>query len=191
VGVERELLGNFETEPSLSVFAPERPDREMDYFALRCPCGVEVFRLTGWPRIISGRGGFFWRSMTRVWREARLPILDAELIASPFWLPISTCCHGCGREEKLFDGERVVGRMAPGERAEPKESVRCRICRRTPVELVVGVTRDVALGERAGSSSAVEVVLHCHSCHRQARIAWSNSRRSKQEIQLDLLYGRR
>jgi len=191
VAVDRELYGKYDTDMSLPVFVPERPDREMDYRALRCPCGVEVFRLTGWPRIIGGRGGFFWRSVTRVWFEARLPMQDGELVASPFWLPISTTCHGCGREETLFDGERVAGRMAPEGRAEPKESVRCRVCRRGLVEIVVGVARGAALGERVGPDSDVEVVSRCHSCHRQSRIAWSGGQRSEQEIQLDILYGRR
>ena len=176
---------------SLPVFAPERPDREMAYCALRCPCGGEVFRLTGWPRLASGRGGFFWRSVTRVWREARLTTRDGELVDSPFWLPISTCCHGCGREETLFDGERMPECVTAAERAEPREAVRCRVCRRGQMELVVGVDRAAAEGERVAHPSAVEVVSRCHSCHRQARIAWSDARRSKQEIQLDLLYGRR
>jgi hypothetical protein len=189
--VDRDLFRNFETDPSLPVFAPKRPDREMAYYALRCPCGIEVFRLTGWPRIVSGRGSFFWRSVARVWREARLPMQDGEAVASPFWLPISTCCHGCGREETLFDGERMAGRMALSERAEPRESIRCRVCRRGLVELVVGIARAAALDERVGSPSAVEIVSRCHGCHRQARIAWSDLRRSEQEIRLDLLYGRR
>jgi uncharacterized protein YuzB (UPF0349 family) len=120
---------------------------------------------------------------------------DGELVASPFWLPIFTHCHECGRAAALFDGERVVGRMAGSERAEPKESIRCRVCHRGLFELVVGVqrgsTRDALQSEPVGSFCAVEVVSHCHGCHRQARIAWSDGRRSEQEVKLDLLYGRR
>jgi hypothetical protein len=186
-----DLLDDFESDPCLSVFTPERPDREMVYCALSCACGAEVFRMTGWPRVVSGRGGFFWRSMTRVWREARLPMQDGEWLASPFWLPIFTCCHGCGRKQTLFDGERVAGRRAATERAEPLESVRCRICRRGLVELVVGVDRTSVQSDRGGSPFAVEVVSRCHSCHRQARIAWSEGGRSEQQDKLDLLYGRR
>jgi len=185
--VDRKLLGNFETDLSLSAFVPEQRKAEMVYCALRCSCGVDLFRLTGWPRIVSGRGSFFWRTVARVWREARLPTQDGQEIDSPFWLPLSTRCHGCGREQSLFDGEGVAGRLAAAERPKPRESFRCRLCRRGLVELVVGV----AEAERAGPPSAVEVVSRCHGCRRQARIASSDSGRSKQEIQLDLLYGRR
>jgi len=189
--MDPDLLDDFETDASLPVFTPERPDREMVYCALSCACGADVFRMTGWPRVVSGRGGFFWRSMTRVWREARLPMQDGEWVASPFWLPIFTCCHGCGRKQTLFDGEGVTGRMAATERAEPLESVRCRVCRRGLVELVVGIDRTSVQSDRDGSPCAVEVVSRCHSCHRQARIAWSDGGRSEQQDKLDLLYGRR
>jgi ribosomal protein S27E len=186
-----ELLGRFETDPSLPVFTPERSDRKMVYCALGCACGVDVFRMTGWPRVISGRGGFFWRSMTRVWREARLPMQDGEWVVSPFWLPLFARCHGCGREQTLFDHERVAGRKAATGRADPKESIRCRVCRRGLVELVVGMAQPAGEGDRDGTPRAVEVVTHCHRCHRQARIAWSDDGRSEQEDKLDLLYGRR
>jgi hypothetical protein len=194
-GVEPEFFGNFETDPSLPVFTPERLDREMVYCGLSCPCGAQAFRLTGWPRSVTGRGGFFWRSVMRAWRESRLPMQDGELVASPFWIPIFVICHECGQEQAVFDGERVVGCMPESERSEPKESIRCRICHRGLFELVVGTNRDGGRGalqsEPVGSSCAVEIVSHCHSCHRQARIAWSDGQRSEQEVKLDLLYGRR
>ena len=88
-------------------------------------------------------------------------------------------------------GERMPGCLTAAKRAEPKEAIRCRVCRRSMMELVVGVDRAAVDGERVAHRSAVEVVSRCHSCHRQARIAWSDARRSKQEIKLDLLYGRR
>jgi hypothetical protein len=85
--------------------------------------------------------------------------------------------------------------MPASDRSEPKESIRCRICHRGLFELVVGTTpgrsQDALQKEPVGSSCAVEIVSHCHSCHRQARIAWSESQRSDQEVKLDLLYGRR
>lgn len=187
--MDHALFGNLETDPSLPVFVPERLHDEMAYAALRCACGVEVFRLAGWPRIASGRGGFFWRTLARVWREARLPMKDGELIDSPFRLPIEARCQGCERDEMLFDDEKVADRLAVNRRGEPRESIRCRACRRGLFELVVGV----AMEERLDSpfTAAVEIVTRCHSCHTLARIAWSGGQRSDQEIRLDLLYGRR
>ncbi len=189
--MEPALFENFEADESLPVFTPERPDLEMVYFALRCPCGAERFRLAGWPCAVSGPGGFFWRSVARVWREVLLSVGEEDGLSSPFWLPLSTCCDGCGRDEKLFDEDHVAGRLAANERARPRESIRCRICRRGLFELVVGVARDSAQNERVDFPSEVEVLLRCHTCHRQARVARSESQGSEQEIQLDLLYGRR
>lgn len=189
--MDSELLGRFKTNLSLPVFTPERRDREMSYCALSCACGGEIFRLTGWPRIVSGRGGFFWRSIARIWREARLPMQDGEGVDSPFWLPLFARCDGCGQENTLFDAEQVAGRMAMSARTAPKESIRCRVCRRGLVELVVGVVQAPVPDGRERKACGVEVVSHCHSCHREARIAWSDGRRSAQEDKLDLLYGRR
>lgn len=185
--MDPEFLGNFEVDPSLPIFAPERPNGEMLYCAVQCLCGHEVFRLTGWPRIASGRGGFFWRTLTRVWREARLPAEEGEPSHSPFWLPLSASCDGCGRNETLFDDERVKNFLVLGERGEPREAYRCRMCSRGLVELVVGV----APGGCLHTPSAVEIIARCHSCHRQSRIAWAGGRHSDQEMRLDLLYGRR
>jgi len=116
---------------------------------------------------------------------------DDELIDSPFWLPVFARCPRCDREEPLFDHERVLARMPPGDRTAPKESVRCRVCRQSRVELVAGVEAGADEIERRGSPCGVEVVSRCRGCHRQMRIAWSREGRSKQEIKLDLLYGRR
>ncbi len=174
-------------DPRLPFFVPARRDDEMEYRALRCTCGCEVFYVSGWPRVISGRGGFFWRTLARVWREMRLPMRNGEPLDAPFWLPVFARCRACDREEVLLDRENVVGRMAPEKRDEPKESYRCRVCRRSSVELVVGVVGD----DDANSGVAVECVVRCHRCHRQARVAWSDGRPSDQDIRLDLLYGRR
>ena len=70
---------------------------------------------------------------------------------------------------------------------EPRESYRCRVCRRGSVEVVVGEARDARSEIRADH----DIVARCFSCHRQARIAWSEGRPSAQEVRLDMLYGRR
>jgi len=189
--VEPDLFARFETDDLAPAFTPERRDRDWVFRGLRCVCGANVFRLTGWPRVISGRGGFFWRSVARVWREARLPMEDGEPVASPFWIPLDARCERCGRAESLLDSDRIAGRLALDERSEPRESVRCRICHESRFEIVVGVASDPTQEEPFGSVIAIEVVSRCHRCHRRARVAWSDGRRSQQEIRLDLLYGRR
>ena len=110
-----------------------------------------------------------------------------ELVDSPFWLPVSVCCEACGREEILLDGETVVVRLPEGRRNEPREAYRCRVCRRGIVELAVGEAPDSHFPKRAD----YEIVAHCSSCHRQARIAWSRGLPNEQEVRLDVLYGRR
>ena len=185
------LLGPFEADQHSMVFAPERPDREMIYHGLSCACGAHVFRLTGWPHVVTGRGGFFWRSVARVWREARLPMQEGEPVESPFWIPLEACCDHCGRIEALFDFEQLEGRMDCDARSEPRESIRCRACRRSLVEIVVGIVEESGRDEGVAPAIRVEIVSRCHRCHRQARVAWSDPQRSPQEIQLDLLYGRR
>lgn len=185
--VDSTLVGQLTTDPGLAVFAPERRDESMDYCGLACPCGSTVFHVAGWPRIASGRGGFFWRALSRVFREARMPMQDGELLESPFRLPVFARCDACGREEVVLDAEGVVDRMPAAARQEPRESARCRVCRRGSVALVLGATSQGA----AESRFAVELVTICTVCRRQARIAWSDARPSEQEARLDLLYGRR
>jgi hypothetical protein len=184
-----------ELDPTLPVFTPDRREPAMVHGGLRCRCGELVFRLSGWPRAISGDGSFFWRTLARVWREARIPTVSGEPIESPFWLPIFARCRQCDREEVLFDGDSGVGHMPAARRHEPRESYRCRVCRRSGVEIVVGVARDPRLDAAPGGApddrAALEVVARCHSCHRQARLAFFDGRASIQEIRLDLLYGRR
>lgn len=182
------LVGDLRVDPSLATFAPERRDREMTYVGLGCPCGSPHFHLSGWPRIATGRGGFFWRTVSRVWREARLPMQNGEPVESPFWLPVFARCDRCAREVALLDGAAVLGQLGAARRDEPRESYRCRVCRRGTVELVLGCAADPADAARAD----FEVVARCRSCERQARVAWSEGGRpSEQELRLDHLYGRR
>jgi uncharacterized protein with PIN domain len=112
---------------------------------------------------------------------------DGEPVESPFWLPLSVSCDRCGSEQALLDGPSVLGRMPEGRRGEPRESYRCRACRRGSVELVVGE----AGGSERGSVSFFEVVTRCARCRREARVAWSDGRPTEQEVRLDQLYGRR
>lgn len=186
--MEPRLFGNLEVDSDLAVFEPEQRDPSASYRALRCSCGGEVFGLSGWPRVATGRGGFFWRSLTRVWREARLPMADdGAPHESPFWLPVFARCRRCGREERLLDDEALKGHRSQAEQVEPRESYRCRICRRGSVALVAGIQVDAKDAGRA----AIELIVCCDRCRRQARIAWSDTRPSDQEVRLDLLYGRR
>jgi hypothetical protein len=179
--------GPIETDVSPGVFAPLRRDKRMAYSSLHCRCGSNVFRISGWPRVVSGPGGFFWRTLARVWREARLATKDGELTDSPFWLPIFLDCSQCGLEESLFDDGSVAGLRGAADRADPRESIRCRQCRRSCFKLVAGVVADPGNPSRV----AVELVSRCHRCQFEARVAWSDGLPSDREIQLDLLYGRR
>jgi hypothetical protein len=170
----------------------------MKYWGLRCPCGASGFRVSGRPQVASGSGSYFWRSLTRVWREARQITHDGEPLESPFALPLALECAACGRREDIFSG---TDREASGARAsdpQPREAYRCRVCRRAVVELVIGVVgREASIDEPRGHSTqhpsdgAAEVVARCQACEREARIAWSDHRPTHQEVQLDVLYGRR
>ncbi|HEB88286.1 MAG TPA: hypothetical protein ENI85_01840 [Deltaproteobacteria bacterium] len=156
--------------------------------SLRCCCGSGVFRLTGWPRVVTGSGGFFWRSMIRVLREARVATRpDGEPLESPFRFPISALCEACGRESILFDHEAIADRIAPGQRDTPKEAIRCRICGRARFELVAGLVPEPATGLPVG----FDLTVRCHACRREARLAWSDGERTAQQRRIDLLYGRR
>ncbi len=172
---------------SLAVFAPERPGRDMRYAGLVCRCGDRVFHLAGWPKLATGRGGFFWRSFSRVFREARVVTEAGEPVESPYWLPLFATCDRCGRVTAIFDDARVADRLAPARRAEPRESYRCRVCRRGAVAIVVGHASDPLERDRMDC----EVVVRCARCLRQARVAWAVGRASEQEARLDALYGRR
>jgi hypothetical protein len=186
--VDSSLLGDLELDESLSTFTPARLDEHSTYVGLGCPCGGEGFHLSGWPRVATGQGGFFWRTVSRVWREARVPMQDGEPVESPFWLPVFARCDRCSRERKLLGGDDIVGQIAISFAEEPRESYRCRVCRRGSVDLVVGRAADPEQDSRAD----FEVFARCRSCTRQARVAWSEGgRRTEQEVRLDHLYGRR
>lgn len=185
--MDPDLFGQLEQDPALAVFAPEHPVEAMFYRGLRCPCGGVAFELSGWLWITSGRGGFFWRTLTRVWREARQSTQTGGLLESPFKLPVFARCSSCLEETAIFDDASLLGQLAEGDRQDPRESIRCRVCLRRRFELVAGVASD----EERKSPASVELVSRCQTCHRRQRIAWSKSRVSDQEIQLDVLYGRR
>jgi len=181
------LPGSFELDPELSRFSPERPTLGVDYVGIACRCGGAVFRVTGWPTVVSGRGGFFWRSFTRVWREARQTAVDGTRIDAHFALPMKIECRDCGRDEMLFDDDRVPIRMQTADRSAPREAYRCRDCGRGLFELVAGVTpKEVSHG-----ADAVEVVVRCRRCRRQVRIASCARPDAERRARLDLLYGRR
>jgi len=154
---------------------------------LSCACGSEAFRITGWPRITTGRGGLFWRSVIRVFRETRQPMEEGELLEAPFWLPLRACCERCEREAVLLDHELVADRLSEAGREEPLESYRCRVCRRGRMSLLVGSEVDAMSPARAD----FVVVARCRACARESRVAWSHGRPSEQEMKLDILYGRR
>jgi hypothetical protein len=180
------LLEDWVADPALPVFTPERCDAAMSYFALRCACDGVVFRLAGWPRLAAGRGGYFWRTIARIWREARQPMQAGEPVESPFLLPLVLQCDRCDRSAMLFDAPGVDRSLAEADRSLPRESHRCGVCRRGLFDLVAGVTLDAD-----EAASALEIFARCHACHRQARVAWADCRPSAQQVRLDLLYGRR
>jgi hypothetical protein len=168
----------------------------MRYAALLCPCGGGLFRLAGRARLaFEGPGGFFWRTLRRIWAEARQPMESGEPVESPFLLPLEVECNRCDRRAPLFEGLANGGSMPPPESKTPREAYRCRSCRRGRVALVVGVTTASEEGfpvdvER-DEVQAVELFARCHACRRQTRVAWADGRPSDQQARLDLLYGRR
>lgn len=113
----------------------------MKYWAIRCPCGANAFRASGWPLVASGSGNQFWRTLARIWREARHTTLDGEPVDPPFALPLFLQCDECGRNEELFAGVDWAAHDMPNDESKPREAYRCRGCRRARVEVVVGVAR--------------------------------------------------
>ena len=181
------LVDDLETRPSVPRDRGVSGAEALEWSALRCPCGSDAFRLTGWPRITTGRGSLFWRSVTRVFRETRQPMEEGELREAPFWLPVWAACEACDRRSMLLDAACVVDRLAEEGRDEPLESYRCRVCRLSRVQLVVGEGIDADAPDRVDHV----VVARCAACERESRVAWSRGRPSEQEVTLDLLYGRR
>jgi len=167
-------------------FAPART-AGWEHARLACDCGGESFRLIGWPRAAVGGGGALFRAFARVLREARAAMEPPERAVSPWCLPLSAGCERCGRETLLFDDERIPGRLPPDLRRLPRESLRCRVCRRG----VFGIAVAIAEGELPRDAAAVDVHARCEACHRTARVAWSEPGASEQARRLDRLYGRR
>src|SRR6056297_1312831 len=149
-------LDDWKGDASLPVFAPERRDPEMRYLGLRCPCGGWIFRLTGWPRLAAGEGGYLLRTLVRVWREARQPMDAGEPEESPFLLPVQLECERCGRKGPLFEAPDRPDRVGPAGRAQPREAYRCRACRRGRIALVIGVAGVVAPGDPGGGATRRE-----------------------------------
>lgn len=136
----RFLLGDWIADTARLPFALEHPGAAMHYAGLSCSCGARVFRLHGWPRSVVGRGGYLWRSLVRVWREARLPMTGDEPGRSPFLLPIFLDCEHCDRSAPLFDEPGLPERIECEARPQPRESHRCRACRQGRMTLAVGWT---------------------------------------------------
>lgn len=183
--MDRELVGGFRSEAATAPFDFER-GAGWDCARLACECGGPSFRIVGWPRSAGGRGGVVWQTFSRAFREARAAFAPNAALEPLFGLPLSATCERCGREGLLLDHERVPGRIPAERRALPRESYRCRVCRRGAVAITVAFSD----GQPPRGGAAVEVHVHCIACHRSARIAGSDSRASEQEQQLDLLYGR-
>lgn len=184
--MDRELVGNLRIEAATAPFELER-GAGWDLARLACDCGGRSFRVVGWPRTSGGRGGVAWQTFSRAFREARAALQSTASIEAPFGLPLFATCEACGREALLLDDERVSGRIPAALRHLPRESYRCRVCRRGAVVVTVASS----LGPPPRGGAAIEVHVHCIACRRSAQIAGSDSRASEQEQRLDLLYGRR
>ncbi len=123
---------------------------------------------------------------------------QGEPTESPFALPLILQCVVCDLEGEILSNVQL--RIPPVSSAppQPREAYRCRVCRRSAVELVVGISKTYLPGETPNDQarepahvSAAEVVARCVACRRASRIAWFDNRPTSQELRLDLLYGRR
>ncbi|MCP4904532.1 MAG: hypothetical protein GY910_06095 [bacterium] len=182
------LLGGLVSDASFPAFVPERRDAQTIYVGLACRCGSASFHLSGWSRVATGSGDFFWRTVSRVWREARLGGRDGVPVEPPFWLPALARCGRCSREAVLLEGVPVARTMDVARRDEACESFRCRVCGWGSIEWVLGSAEDSEFASRTD----FEVLVHCRHCEGQARVAWpEGGHPSEQEMRLDLLCGRR
>lgn len=152
-----------------------------------CACGGESFRLIGWPRATTGRGGPLWRTFTRAFREVHAALQPTVSDDPPFLLPLTVVCERCGREALLLDRDPVPERMPEEARALPREAHRCRSCRRSAFAVAVAI----AAGPLAQDRAAAEVLVRCRACRQPARVAAVDARPGERERRLDLLYGRR
>lgn len=194
--MDREIFDGWRTlEAAPLTGAPRADGRDEDWEHVRlaCRCGGDGFRIVGWPRAASAVGGVFRRSFTRVFREVRAAMQPPESAESPFRLPLFVACDRCGDERALLDRESVPGRIANEHRHLPRESLRCRVCRRGrfAVDVSLAGLATSAGGRGSAEGAAVEVRAHCRACHHTTRIAWADERPSEQALRLDLLYGRR
>lgn len=183
--MDRELVGGFRIEASA---AP--PDFERgagwDHVGLACECGRPAFRIVGWPRGGMGPGGILRQTFFRAFREARAALRSGSADEPMFELPLSAACESCGVATVLLDDPRVPGRLPADRRVLPRESYRCRVCRRGVVSIRVACCD----GGPPRGGAAVEVHVDCLACRRTARVAAADSRASEQQQRLDLLYGR-
>jgi hypothetical protein len=197
--VDQELFAGFRViEAALPAVAPSPAGwgEGWSHVRLACACGGDAFRIVGWPRTVSTVGGAFRRSWARVMGEVRAAMAPPESAESPFLLPLFAACDRCGEELAVLDRDLVRGRLASEHRHLPRESVRCRVCRRGLFVIGIslawgtwkaGDTRDAG----AGDGVAVDVCVDCRACHHSTRIAFCDERPSEQALRLDLLYGRR
>ncbi len=183
--MDRELVAGFRIETSA---APPDFERRTgwEHCGLACECGRSAFRVVGWPRGGSGPGGVVWQTFARAFRETRAVLRSGSADEPMFELPLSAACEACGREIVLLDDPRVAGRMPAERRDRPRESYRCRVCRRGAVSIRIACCD----GGPPRGGAAFEVHVDCVACRRTARIAAADSRASEQQQRLDRLYGR-
>lgn len=183
--MNRELVTGFRIEESA---APSDPERRSGWeqVGLACECGGSAFRVVGWPRGAAGSGGVLWQTFSRAFRETRAVLQSAVADRPMFELPLSAVCEACGREVSLLDDPCISDRMPADRRDLPRESFRCRVCRRGTVSIRVGCCD----GAPPRGGAAFEVRVDCLACRRTALIAAADSRASEQQQRLDRLYGR-
>jgi hypothetical protein len=184
--VDPELVGDFRIEATAAPFDSKR-GTGWEQARLACHCGGRSFRVVGWPRSAGGKGGPIWQTFSRAFREARAALRLTDAQEPLFSLPLFATCERCGREILLLDDERVPARVPAQLRHLPRESYRCRVCRRGAVGVAVAYSE----GPPPRGGASVEVHVHCNACHCTSLIAGSDSRAGEQEQRLDLLYGRR
>lgn len=162
------------------------PESGWERRRLGCACGGESFRLIGWPRAALAPGGAFRRTFSRVLSEVRAAVRPPDAQDSFYGFPVFALCEACGREARLFDGDPVPDRLDAARRGLPRESFRCRVCRRSAFAVALALAEDPSDRQRA----AAEIRVRCTACLRSQRVAWADGRASEQQRRLDRLYGR-
>lgn len=128
-------LAEFEASPLPPADDAQDGERR---FAVACRCGRGAFRVLGFPDDSEPRG-----PLDRVLRTFRRGL--SELV-EPAGLrgPIQLACEACGRQAVLFD-PRLHGRGRRDRRAQDDvrrtglEAIRCRLCRRSQLEVAIAV----------------------------------------------------